>query len=204
MTHPLWQADSGFRILKRFDFFIRQRITTGHRLSPDLERKIGNFVLYCERQDCFSPSSEVTGNMDETAICSDIQGETTIETRGARHVPVLITGQEKVRITVCLAVLADGRKLPPMIVFKGKRMSNEVKKFPGVVTKMTPNGWVQVDTTISWVNAVWGSLALGRRMLVWDSYRCHLANEVKQCLKAANAILACIPGGCKKFLQPAV
>jgi hypothetical protein len=56
--------------------------------------------------------------MDETAIWADIPGETTIETRGARHVPVLTTGHEKVRITVYLAALGDGRKLPPMIVFK--------------------------------------------------------------------------------------
>jgi hypothetical protein len=85
-------------------------------------------VVYCERQryGLHLRLSDI-GNMDETAIWADMPGESTIEVRGARHVPVLSTSHEKTRITICLAAVADGRKFPPLIVFKGKRMPRELK-----------------------------------------------------------------------------
>ena len=70
-----------------------------------------------------------------------------MEVRGARHVPILTTGHEKSRITVCLAAMADGRKLQPL-VFKGKRMPQELKKVTGVHIALTHNGWMQVNTTV--------------------------------------------------------
>jgi hypothetical protein len=87
--------------------------------------------------------------MDETAIWADMPGESTIEVRGARHVPVLSTSHEKTRITICLAAVADGRKFPPLIVFKGKRMPRELKDVTGAYIELTHNGWMQEDTTLS-------------------------------------------------------
>jgi hypothetical protein len=52
-------------------------------------------------------------------------GGTTIESRGARHVLVLTTGHEKVRVTVFLGAMVDGRKLLPLIVFKEKAPLDE-------------------------------------------------------------------------------
>ena len=47
-------------------------------------------------------------------------GNRTVYSKGVKTVPVLTTGHEKTRVTVCLAAMADGRKLPPMVLFKGK------------------------------------------------------------------------------------
>ena len=96
------------------------------------------------------------GNMDETAIWADMPGGSTVDARGVRHVPVLTTGHEKSRVTVCLAAMADGRKLPPYIVFKGKRFPQELKDFSGALIQLTSNGWMQTDSTIDWVDRTWG------------------------------------------------
>ena len=57
--------------LRRYDFCIRQRTTTGQRLPPELTDKVTEFVLFCSSQRSrfqFAPGA--IGNMDETGrIC---------------------------------------------------------------------------------------------------------------------------------------
>ena len=79
------------------------------------------------------------GNMDETAIWADMPGNSTIAVRGSKSVPILTTGHEKQRITVCLAAMADGTKLPPFVVLKGKRMPKDVASIPNVIVRMSKN-----------------------------------------------------------------
>ena len=189
------------KFLKRHSFVIRERTTTGQRLPPELGEKVGNFVLHCQKQReqlHLHPS-----DVGETAIWADMPGQSTVEVRGARHVPILTTGHEKSRITVCLAAMADSRKLQPLVVFKGKRMPQELKKVTGVHIALTHNGWMQVNTTVEWISKVWGSLSFRNRLLVWDSYRCHLTVEARQTLKKVKTTMACIPGSCTKLVQPA-
>ena len=62
---------------------------------------------------------------------------------------------------------------------------------------------MQVNTTVEWISKVWGSLSFRNRLLVWDSYRCHLTVEARQTLKNVKTTMACIPGGCTKQVQTA-
>lgn len=104
---------------------------------------------------------------------------------------------------MCLAAMANGRKLVPMVVFKGKRIPQELREIKGVVVEFSHNGWMQPETTISWISRVWGSVGFVERILVWDSFRCHLVDETQKALKKSRTLMACIPGGCTKLLQPA-
>jgi len=38
--------------------------------------------------------------------------------------------------------MADGRKMLPMLVFKGKRMPKGLKEINGAVVSLTKNGWI--------------------------------------------------------------
>ena len=50
----------------------------------------------------------------------------------------------------------------------------------------------------------WGTLNFGRRLLVWDAYRCHLMPSVKSTVhNQTNTDLSIIPGGLTSQLQPA-
>ena len=40
-------------------------------------------------------------------------------------------------------------------------------------------GWMNEVLTKDWVDRVWGSLNFGRRLLVWDAYKCHIMDSVK-------------------------
>jgi hypothetical protein len=59
-------------------------------------------------------------NMDQTAVWFEMKSSTTVDTVGARTVSVRDSGSGTKRCTVCLAVAADGTKLPPFVIFKGK------------------------------------------------------------------------------------
>ena len=101
------------------DFVIRYRTTTGQTLPSQLSLKVVSFIKFCENmriQHQIQRSS--IGNMDETAIWADMPGNTSIDSRGVKSVPILTTGNEKYRATVCLTAMADGCKLSPLIVLK--------------------------------------------------------------------------------------
>ena len=59
------------------------------------------------------------------------------------------------------------------------------------------------DLTADWVDRVFGNMAFGeKRPLVWDSFRPHIKDRIKEVVRKRNAIMAVIPGGCTKILQP--
>ena len=39
-------------------------------------------------------------------------------------------------------------------------------------------------------------------MLVWDSFKSHITEDIKNQLKLCNTVMSVIPGGCTKYLQP--
>ena len=66
--------------------------------------------------------------MEETPISFDLPPNRTVDFKGQKTITVKTTGAEKSYMTVVLSCLADGMKLPPMVVFKRKTMPKE--KFP--------------------------------------------------------------------------
>ena len=92
--------------------------------------------------------------MDETANWTDMPGNTSIDSRGVKSVPILTTGHEKYRATVCLTAMADGCKLSSLIVFKGKRIPSELTQVRGVHVEFTGNGWMLPPTTEFWIKRV--------------------------------------------------
>ena len=78
--------------------------------------------------------------MDETPVYMDVLPHKTVNEKGANIVLIKSTGHEKSRYTVVLALMADGKKLPPMIIFK--RKTNPPGNFPkGVKTVNYINLW---------------------------------------------------------------
>lgn len=98
-------------------------------------------------------------------------GDTTVASVGKRSIPIRTSGHDKKHFTVIFAALADGRKANPFVVFKGVRSVPELSSVPGVIVRLSRNGWMNEDLTIEWLNDVWGCLSFRRCLLVWDAYR---------------------------------
>ena len=57
--------------------------------------------------------------MDETPIFFDSPFSSTIDKKGAKQIEIVTSGAEKDRVSLFLAVAANGNRLPPLIIFKG-------------------------------------------------------------------------------------
>lgn len=193
------------KFLDRNHLSLRRRTTVGQKLPRDLIPKVTSFIMKVRRirhSKAFPLSS--IGNMDETPLWLDMPGDTTITNSGARSVPIRTTGHEKGRFTVALSAMADGRKLEPFVIFKGVRPVKELSNIPGVVVAYSRNGWMNQRLTKNWVDRVWGTLNFGRRLLVWDAYKCHTVEDIAtHIIRQTNTDVCLIPGGLTKLVQPA-
>ena len=152
------------RFLERWELSLRRRTTMGQRLLADLIDKVVRFVMSTQKQRIkHKYSLSGIGNMDETPLWMDMPGDTTIARMGVKSVPILTTRHEKARFTVCLAAMADGTKLKPFVVIKGVQQDPKLIKYPGVVVTYSCNGWMNEQTTKTWIERVWGTFSFQRR-----------------------------------------
>ena len=136
----------------------------------------------------------------------DLPGNRTINLTGEKTVFVRTIGNEKNHFTVVLCCTADGTKLKPMIIFKRKTLPKVM--FPsGVVIHVNEKGWMDTEAMMVWLQKVWahrpGASSQSRSLLVWDSFRGHLVDRVKERTQNGyNTDIAVIPGGLTSVLQP--
>lgn len=99
---------------------------------------------------------------------------------------IMTTGHEKDRFTVMLACLGDGTKLPLYDVFKQKSLPKDLVLPRGIHVHAQAKGWMDESLVKDWLNSDWskvGGLLRKRNLLVWDSFRAHLGDNVKWALK---------------------
>ena len=177
------------------------------KLPDDLEEKIVSFhklVLNLRKEHQFDLNQ--IGNMDETPLCFDSPPNRTIESKGNKAILIRTTSHERAHFTVVLACVANGTKLKPMVIFKSKAIPEREKMPPGVLVHCQSKGWMDEDGIMLWLHKVWdtrpGALLKKKSLLVWDQFRAHKTNKVKEKLKDINAKQAVIPGGLTSILQP--
>ena len=59
-------------------------------------------------------------------------------------------------------------------------MPKDVASIPNVIVTMSKNVWMDEDLTSEWVDKIWEGAPLpGKRLLVWDLFKCHSTQKVK-------------------------
>lgn len=145
-------------------------------------------------------------NMDETSVPLYIAPRKIISEINSRravfHMPVC----EKKSFTVMGAVRADGEKLIPWLIAKGKTEIVE-QKFKGVVPdafvfKHSPNGWVNEEIMLDylrWINEI----SMGQECaLILDVFAAHRSEEVKRLAEELNINLIFVPANGTSLYQP--
>lgn len=102
-----------------------------------------------------------------------------------------------------LTARSDGYKCLPFVLLPRKRPDpNIVDMFKNKLHLCWAGKvWFDDELTATYLNAVFGHSLFARRLLVWDSFRCHISVETKKLLKKNKLDTAVIPGGCTKFIQ---
>ncbi|NXU72638.1 POGK protein, partial [Oreotrochilus melanogaster] len=123
------------------------------------------------------------GNADETPVSFDEPSSNIIEEIGTKSVIIKTLGNEKMCITVMLAALADGIKLPPYVILKRKTMLQD--QMPtGIIARCQNQGWIRPGVPVC-----------KRRMLVLGTVKGYLTPAMKNILEEMNAVIAVVPGG---------
>ena len=194
------------KFMERKGLSLRRRTTVCQRKPADHIPKIVNFVMKVRRlriQHHFELDSIFA--MDETSSWFDMLSNTTVDRIGQRSVPLKSTGHEKQHFTVVLSSKADGTKLKPYIVFKGKgtRLLKQLNAVQGVVVRFSSTGWMNDELTIDYLQTQIGQLFFSKRLLIWDAYRCHISDAVQAKVRQMKLHTAVVPGGCTGLIQAA-
>ncbi|CAJ0603024.1 unnamed protein product [Cylicocyclus nassatus] len=129
----------------------------------------------------------------------------TVDQVGADAVRINSTGHEKSNFTVVLSATVAGEKLRQMVIFKKKRIPKD--NFPTeVIVRANEKGWMNHELIKTWLLEVWNKRKRyvndpSQSLLILDSARCHLTEDVRELFKEHSKI-AVIPGGMTKYLKP--
>ena len=205
---PNFKASAGWctRFMNRSGLTLRQKTHIAQKLPKDVDEKVQKFFAFViKERKRFDFALENIINMDETPMYFDMPGNTTVDKVGSKTVSVKTTGHERQHFTVVLACQANGKKIRPLVIFKRKNMPKETFP-PGVVVKVHPKGWMDEALIKVWLDEVFmrrpGGLLKPISLLVWDMFRAHCCDSVKEKLKEYRTRQAVIPGGCTSVLQP--
>ena len=116
---------------------------------------------------------------------------------------------EKEGFTVGLAVSADGRKYPALIVFKGNQktgvLSNKIMQKlnapDNVQIKSTKSAWWNEELDLQWIDLCFPT-GEERKVLIRDQATQHKTDSSKTLLEERNVLQIFIPVGMTGQLQP--
>ena len=160
---------------------LRAKTTLSQRLSDNMEEKVVQFhrFVLVSRQRVGYPISRIF-NMDETPMLFELPSSRSLEFTGSRTVPVKTCRAEKRSFTDVLAVAADGTKLSPKVVFKGVRTPRDLVVPNSLHVSFHKKGWMDESGVKEWIRECLPRTRNHEQsLLVWDSFRAHLTDDVK-------------------------
>jgi hypothetical protein len=105
-----------------------------------------------------------------------------------------------------LAATADGRKLLPLLILKRKTLPKLVVFPKDVIFSAQEKGWMTEKLMLEWLKIVWshrpGAFLNQLSILVFDAFKGHVTDSMKDQLCKMKTELLVIPGGMTSVLQP--
>lgn len=102
-------------------------------------------------------------NMDETTIFFSFPGYKTIQKTGKKTVAIKTTGQEHVRAIILLSISAFGKKLKPLVIYKGTKNGKilyQLNNYPivkkgNLIVKCNLNAWSNQEILEDYHKEIW-------------------------------------------------
>ena len=135
-----------------------------------------------------------------------------ISKKGEKECVVRSSGSGKKHLTVVLLATADGKMLPPMIIFKGKteKTIRDLNIQPGFIVKTQKKAWMDDDLMKIWIEEMWlkhinaecKKLGFESSLLSFDAFAARVTEGVKAQLLESKSDILPIPAGCTSKCQP--
>ncbi|NWV65862.1 POGZ protein, partial [Malurus elegans] len=204
--------DGGFKISYEWAvrFMLRHHLSThsrravSHPLPKEIQGNAWNFVEFVQRQihaqelplSMIAAVDEISLFLDAEVLGSDDRKENALQT----------VGNGEPWCDLVLTVLADGAVLPTLVISRGHRLHPPPQTPSSILLESTERGCADEEIMELWASRVWRrhtELRPGSKgMLVLDSHRTHLSDEVLAVLSSASTLPAVIPAGCSSRIQP--
>ena len=148
-------------------------------------------------------------NCDETGFCTSVAMKKILAKRGEKDVHETLGGSGRDYITVLGAGCADGTRLPPFVVYKGKNLWARwmVGGPAGAMFSVSDSGWMEGANFIQWFKqmflpAVRGLTVEKPVILFFDGHHSHLTIELIKTARDNNVHMICFPPHCTHVMQP--
>lgn len=188
------------------------RPRTAQNLNPARAQKLNPYIV----KDHFSKLEVVLKELDiidkpERIFNLDEKGcrlclhhkQKVLAEKGARRVHS-VGNEHGENVTIVACANALGTAVPPMILFKGKRMKPEWKDMlpPGSEALMTQKGSMTIATFCAWIEHFSKFKPNGKCLLIFDGAKCHLDYTILETATRYDVTLYCLPSNTTHELQP--
>lgn len=152
----------------------------------------------------FKNQPERIFNMDEKGCRLTIHHQQTVLAKKGDKRLHLVAPEHGENVTVVGCVSACGSAIPPMIIFKGKRLKPEFKdNLPaGILVKMAPKGSMTTELFVEFIRHLAKYKIGGPIILVFDGAKCHLDFTIVKEADKHEITLLCLPSNTTHELQP--
>ena len=131
---------------------------------------------------------------------------TTVNATGAKDIPLVLrklSGNEKVRVSVCLTAKAEGMKMKPFEVFQGAKrkaaaLNKNFKHCCAIAS--SSNGGINEERTLLYLKRVIGFFSFQNKLLALYTFEAHMKKPAKKLLKERRIDDALIPGRFTKYI----
>jgi len=205
------------RFRQRYSYSIRKVTKMAQTLPKNYSDYIESYLSLAVRdmvQKNTDINSYLVANVDETPLVLEPITATTLEKCGETSIRIKTFGKSKQKISCILCIFGNGKKAPPMIVFKGVpegALEKKLNKIQEVCDKKVyvvcqQNGWADSDTFVRWLKSIWFVDYPFRKVegsiLYLDRVSSHLTDDVLSLFKKNNSFYRLIPPGLTGYCQP--
>ena len=147
-------------------------------------------------------------NVDESGITTVQKPGNVIGRRGKKQVGSLTSGERGFTTTVVCSMNAVGDYIPPMMIYKRKRLHQNmlIGAAPGTVFERSDSGWMTRELFLSWIKHFQGHVHWSPEkpgLLILDGHYSHTRNlEAIDFARENGIILISLPPHTTHRLQP--
>ena len=146
---------------------------------------------------------EMIWNVDETGISLEHNPPKVLAKAGSN--PHCVTSGKSPTTTVIAAVSALGETIPPYVIFKGERMSKDIKTdgLPGTEYRSSPTGWSNATLFLDFFkNHFLHHVKTRPCILLYDGHSTHVTFDIIETARKENVHLFVLPPHSSHCLQP--
>lgn len=152
-------------------------------------------------------TSDQIFNMDESGVTVVHRPGKVISRRGQKQIGKVTSGEKGQTTTVICAVNAAGFYVPPMLIFKRKRFTEQLMKDspPGAVGACSPNGWVDSGLFVKWLThfiSVVKPSPARKVILILDGHSSHKTLAAIELARENGVVMMSLPPHTTHMLQP--